>query len=201
MSDEGNLPAARGQLDKAVTRLCDPQRRIAQGRLVVGPSLYRQLRDDLSGKQGNSKATAKSMPPIWIDDAQLLITIDRTTRTWNPQPGSTPELLRELADRPWRPQDVEQLTTIAGTVLRWCDQIGALLNPQSVKDIVAPCPACGKRHVYRRDAGGEMVRAAALQVVALQGCTCQACGAHWGPQLYIHLCRVLGFAMPEGVLE
>ena len=60
--------------------------------------------------------------------------------------------------------------------------------------------ACTATHVYR-DAAGEMVRMPALQIVADTGCTCQACKHTWGPELFLHLARVLGFDTPEGVLD
>ena len=41
----------------------------------------------------------------------------------------------------------------------------------------------------------------ALQIVADTGYTCLACKHTWGPDLYLHLARVLGFDTPEGVLE
>jgi hypothetical protein len=54
--------------------------------------------------------------------------------------------------------------------------------------------------VYRRDSAGELVRQPALQIVAEQGCTCQACRHCCTPDLYLHLCRVLGFDLPDGVI-
>ncbi|WP_424712782.1 DUF7340 domain-containing protein [Mycobacteroides abscessus] len=64
----------------------------------------------------------------------------------------------------------------------------------------APCPACQKRWVYRRDSSGENVRQPALQLTA-QGCSCQACRYTWDPSYFVHLARVLECPLPEGVLE
>jgi hypothetical protein len=80
-------------------------------------------------------------------------------------------------------------------------KIDALVNPQSIKTVSAPCPNCNSRFIYRRDSAGESVRQPALQIIADQGCTCQSCRYCRPPERYLLLCRVLGFEMPEGVLE
>ena len=47
----------------------------------------------------------------------------------------------------------------------------------------------------------EHVRVPALQIIAEQGCTCLVCRACWTPDRYLLLCRVLGYSLPDGVLE
>lgn len=69
-----------------------------------------------------------------------------------------------------------------------------------MKEISAPCPACGVSHVYRTKAG-ERVRQAALQIVAATGCRCLNCDATWTPDRYLLLIKVLGFDKPAGVLD
>ena len=90
---------------------------------------------------------------------------------------------------------------IAGNVESWAVSVRSLLHPASIKRVSAPCPACGATTAYRRDAAGERVRTPALQIVTELGCTCQVCRYTWGPQLYLHLARVLGFETPAGVIE
>jgi hypothetical protein len=68
-------------------------------------------------------------------------------------------------------------------------QIKALLHPQHVKHLSAPCLACNATTVYRRDSSGEHVRLPLLQIVADTGCTCQACKHTWLPQHYLLLCQ------------
>jgi uncharacterized protein with PIN domain len=68
-------------------------------------------------------------------------------------------------------------------------KIDALVNPQSIKTVSAPCPNCNSRFIYRRDSAGESVRQPALQIIAEVGCTCQACGAFWAPGSHLLLCR------------
>jgi hypothetical protein len=41
----------------------------------------------------------------------------------------------------------------------------------------------------------------ALQIVAKQGCTCQACRHTWLSRHYLLLCKVLGFDLPADCLE
>lgn len=202
MSD-GNIRAAHNRLRHAINRLCAPNLAHHQNRTVTAPSLYDQLCADLAGTQGDNKTPAKSLPPIWIDAAQLKQTIDHQTAHWvkRPKDVATPTRLKALADQTWRPQDTEHVNDIGNTIDRWATSITSLLDPQSVKHISAPCPSCGRRTVYRRDGAGETIRQPALRIVTNQGCTCLHCDAHWAPDKYLFLCKLLGFDLPEGVLE
>ena len=116
-------------------------------------------------------------------------------------PATTVDRIRALPDRRWRPQDVARMEQITAVLLDWAVDIGDMLNPPRKMTISAACPACGETTTHRRDKGGDRVRVPVLQVVADRGCTCLACGAHWAPTLYTHLSRVLGFELPDGVLE
>lgn len=200
---DGNIQAAKQQFDHAVNKLCAQRPGIYQHKMRYAPSLYRALRDDLAGTQGDHKSHAKSQPPIWIDACQLLAEIDTQTRRWLPGHSrwDTPGRLDMLAGIAWRPQDTSRVTSMTATVLRWCEAITNMLEPQSVKTISAACPSCGRNSVFRRDSAGETVRQPALRIVGNQGCTCLACDAHWAPEKYLWLCNLLGFELPEGVLE
>jgi hypothetical protein len=200
MSD-GNIQAARTKLTRAVDRLCKPRMAVYHDKTRYGLSLYRQLESDLAGTQGDTRTPAKSLPPLWIDAVQVLGEMDSETRKWCPKGHSTPQRLGALSATSWRPQDTDHVTTIATTVDGWCETILHLMDPESVKHISAACPSCGRNFVYRNDSAGERVRQPALKVVTETGCTCQACQAHWAPDRYMFLCRLLGFALPEGVLE
>lgn len=201
---DGNIQAARQHLGAAVDRLCQPTPRIINHRMRHQPSLYDQLRDDLAGTQAaDHKTHAKSQPPIWIDACQLLAEIDTQTRQWvrRPKHVGTTMRLNHLANQTWRPQDTDLVTTITNTINRWADQITNMLDPQSVKTITAACPSCGRYTTTRKDSAGETIRQPALRIIANQGCTCGACGAHWAPDRYLFLCRLLNFELPDGVLE
>jgi hypothetical protein len=200
---DGNIQAARTKLARAVQRLTAPRNAHFLDNVRIAPSLYTQLVSDLAGTQGDTRTPAKSLPPLWIDACQLIVDMDRTTAKWaNGQFNDTPHRLQALSfAATWRPQDTHHVNTIATTVDSWCDKIINLLDPQSRKEITAPCPSCGKRVVYRKDPAGELVRQAALVLIVGQGCTCLSCDAHWSPDYYMHLARLLKCDLPAGVLE
>ena len=201
MSD-GNIMAAKVKLKRAVDRLIEKRPAVHYDATVYQPSLYACLVSDLAGTQGDTRTPAKSLPPLWIDAVQLATDIDYQTRKWCPKPGNTPYRLQSLAFAAWRPQDTDQVFDIIRTVNHWCESILNLLDPENRKYIEdAACPSCGKKIVYRRDGGGDMVRQPALKLVVNQGCTCQSCDAFWAPEKFLFLGRLLGYDTPEGVLE
>lgn len=200
--DERTLPQARRSLEDAVAKLVAPQHRVIADKLRTAPSRYHQLASELAGTQGDTHTPAKSIPPLWIDATQLLADIDRQARRWEPKPPDTPARLNSIAAKTYRPQDVDFVAMIAAQVSRWCDSIDSLLEPESVKHIAdAACPSCNKRHFYRKDSAGDTVRQPALQIITSQGCECLCCGAYWDPTRYLFLCKLLGFQLPDGVLE
>jgi hypothetical protein len=205
-TEDGNLPAALRALDLAVHALCDPQHQYLESRLLTMPSLYLQLMDAVTGEQVNTGGGggAKSRPPLWLDALKWLQEIDLALEVWQPAYSGVPATVGRchwLLQRKWRPQDADRIEKMAETIRLWAVKIDELLNPPRVTTITAPCPACGTQFVHRRDDLGENVKMPALQIVADKGCTCQACRYTWEPSHYIHLCRVLGFEMPKGVLE
>lgn len=198
---DGNIVAARTRLEHAVDRLIKPRLGTHHNHTVTALSLYGQLVSDLAGTQGDTRTPAKSLPPLWIDACQLRSDIDTQTHKWVPKPGSTPQRLQSLQVKSWRPQDTDLVTGMARTVDGWCESITNLLDPQSCKFISAACPSCGRETIYRKDSGGEVVRQPALKLEINVGCQCQHCKAFWAPDRYLFLCRLLGFELPEGVLE
>lgn len=198
---DGNIKAAQTRLGRAVQKLTGPRMLIHYDKTLYAPSLYLTLKSDLAGTQGDTRTPAKSLPPLWIDACQLLQDIDRKTIRWCPRPGDTPARLQLISFQKWRPQDTDAVHAIAGIVEHWCESILHLLNPDASKYITAACPQCERQTVHRKDSAGEVVRQPALKLVANQGCTCQACGAFWAPDRYLFLCRLLGFELPDGVLE
>lgn len=199
---DGNIQAARTKLGRAVQRLTAPHPAVYHDVTLWAPSLYARLQDGLAGTQGDTRTPAKSLPPIWIDASMLLQQIDRQTIKWAPIPGETTTRLQKLSFQTFRPQDTKLVTEIAHTVDGWCESILNLLDPQDRKFISgAACPSCGKETVYRKDSAGETVRQPALKLVVSQGCTCQSCNAFWAPEKFLFLGRLLGYEIPEGVLE
>lgn len=197
---DGNIVAAKKALNLAVGKLTDQRPGLHNTHTVWAPSLYHQLVSELAGTQGDTRTPAKSLPPVHLDAVQLRKDIDDQTYRWVQTLGTTPQRLRMLADRQWRPQDTEVVTAMAELIEHWCSKIMGLLDPQPTKFISAACPSCGKETVKRKDSGGDWVRQPALKIETM-GCTCQACRAFWAPDRYLFLCRLLGFDMPTGVLE
>jgi hypothetical protein len=128
--------------------------------------------------------------------------IDVAVEAWQPAfTGVPPSVgrLRCIQTRRWRPQDTRQIEQIANAVRAWADAVDALLNPPRHWTLPSPCPSCNTAIVYRRDSGGEMIRQPALQIDP-EGCFCTKCRAHWTPDKFVFLARVLG-SLPENVLE
>lgn len=210
--DERHLPQARRDLHNAIMALVNPQPLRTETETVWLDSLYLQLRGAVPGEKQHRSGVARSQPPAWIDAIDTLRDIDQSVTGWEPRwpaiPGDlsgdaeppTVLRLRSINDRTWRPQDVGEVKKIGAKIRGWVDHITTLLADVHVKHISAPCPACGKQTVYRKDSAGELVRQPALQITTM-GCVCQACRASWSPDLYLHLARVLGYELPAGVLE
>lgn len=214
VDSDGNLPGALEKLRDGVSALTDPKLQIVDGRKEWAEPLYASLCDAVESVEGSGMfmGVAKSQPPIWTDAFDLRNKIDVRVKEWQRDPGvydgdltqpPTPETVRRLRileSLQWRPQDAKALEGYGSDLERWCEEIKHLLNPEPVKTVSAPCPACQKRWVYRKDSAGENVRQPALQLTA-QGCVCQACRYEWGPQYFMHLAAVLECPLPEGVLE
>jgi hypothetical protein len=200
---DGNIQTAADRLHIAVSGFVDEVKAMAGGAVRVVPSWYDQLSDSTATTMGHAtvQTARRSMPPVWCDALDLRCEIDAKTLEWEPAQPTAPARLRAVAARPWRPQDTSGVEKIAGNVESWSVSVQSLLHPTSVKQLSAPCPACGAKSAYRRDSAGERVRVPALQIITELGCTCLVCRHTWGPELYLHLARVLGFETPAGVIE
>lgn len=224
---DGDLRTARKHLADAIHRLTGRTRytidRDPDGEhrtdprthttVAFGDSLYTQLRDMIAGAQGTQLgSTARSMPPLWVDAADVLTDIDTTIAAEQPDPGifdgdlstePTADTIRRLHlidDRTWRPQDVTHIEHLTDLINGWVTRIEELFDPPERRSLPNPCPACNTKVVYRRDSAGESVRQPALQI-GVYGCECLHCHTVWGPDYFTHLARVLGYDRPAGVLE
>lgn len=211
---DGNIVAARERLAEAIHALIDerPVPLFLEGggtEVTWVDSYYVQLAGSVAGQNVAEKGDSRQgRVPIWVDAVDLIREIDATVAVWErsrPAPGTneptTVLRLKALAGASFRPQDTHKVNRWAGSVRTWVDQIKRLLDPEGIKHISEPCPACGATKVYRRDSSGQLVRQPALQLVTNQGCTCMACKTFWEPTKYLFLCKLLGFDLPEGVLE
>lgn len=212
-NEDGSLPDARRQLDDAIAGLCDPKpQTLHDGTLTWLDSWYCQLRDAIPGSKRDRTGVSASQPPLWLDAAQLKQEIDTAVAIWErPFPALPGDLsdephpvtvlrLKAIQTRPWRPQDVKGIEQIAAAVASWVENIEALLTDKPRWTLPAACPACNRKTVYRHDSSGELVRQPALQI-GVHGCECASCHTTWGPSLFTHLARVLGYPLPEGCLE
>lgn len=165
------------------------------------PSLYTQIRDDIQGLTGTTGlGKSESRPPLWVDGIDWLNKVDAIAEAWTPHhTGGTVERLDELTrNHTFGPDDTSWLHQSAKTVRAVVVEGENLLQGQQVRrfDVVAPCPECGKRTVYRRDSGGDMVRQTALQLT-VHGCTCVACGTWWDRDHLNFLAEVIGCERKE----
>lgn len=212
---DGNIQAARKALDLAIHQLCNPQPKTADdGRIHWVDSWYVQLEESVPGEKQHGTGISRSEPPLWTDAVDLLNVIKAQVSAWEPHwPLQLPSMwpwayddeyptilrLRILNQRRWRPQDTRTVDSYAATIVGWVKQISDLLNPAPHWHLPNPCPACNTRWVYRMSAG-ERVRQPALRI-GEHGCQCGQCGQVWAPQYFAHLANVLGYELPEGVLE
>lgn len=216
VSEDGNLPEALRRLGDAISALTDPRAEFADGKTHWVDSYYIELREALPGEQGSGHGVARSLPALWLDALDLLTEIDTAVRCWEPgDPGfdgdlteapTPPTVLRlriieklGCRGRNWRPQDTSKVEQIAGNVESWVASIKQLLTPTPAWTLPSPCPACGTKTVYRKDAAGDLIRRPALQI-GPAGCQCQACKHTWEPAYFTHLAAVLGYPLAEGVL-
>jgi hypothetical protein len=210
-AEDGSLPDARRQLDDAISGLCDPKpQTLHDGEVTWIDSLYVQLLEAVPGSKRERTGVSASQPPVWVDAMCLIQEIDTAVAIWERPfpvlPGDlsdeTPPVtvlrLKAIRARLWRPQDCRNILQIAEAVASWSENIKSLLFPEPRWTLPAACPQCNTRIVYRMDSAGERVRQPALQLSTEGGAWCQKCQSTWHPQF---LARLLGYELPEGVLE
>lgn len=155
-------------------------------------SVYVRIRTALTGRPAYRTALQQSRPPCNTAVLALLVDVDTTVGSWEPNGKSTVDRLRLLAGRGWRPQDCALIDGYSDQLERWAVSAAELLTESPRVFLREPCPRCGERFAYRHDsAGDEMVRVRALRV-SETGCKCQACGAFWAPDRFEWLARLLG---------
>ena len=138
--------------------------------------------------------------PYGSTPSGLIKLIDYTVERWLPFHQETTEIRLRCIARigHWSTDDVDGIVQWTRQLQEWVERIDGLLTPQHVKQVSAPCPACGATTAYRRDSAGDRVRVSALQIVTQIGCTCLVCRTTWAPDHYLFLCRLLGFELPRG---
>ncbi|MEE3066600.1 MAG: hypothetical protein VYA67_22105 [Actinomycetota bacterium] len=224
---EQDLNDAIEKLRAAIANLIDPRPLTTDDGTQWLDSLYDQLTAAIPGQFLGRYGLAKSQPPLWIAAIDTLNDIDTKTRTWQPNPNHpTPTLatypnylinalntdqpthrrLHLRRTRTWTTNDTKTINTITNQITQATQKIETLFTENHTKHLPAPCPACEAQIVYRTDDAGERVRQPALQITTtpegtLIGCQCQNCKYVWGPERFRILAQVLGYPLPEGVLE
>jgi hypothetical protein len=188
-SPDGALPLATRRLADGVHALADPQPTTIRGAYLFTDPLYLSLRGALRGSK-NSRTGALRSAPCRIEILSLLIAIDTTVSGW--EPGKTTlDRLHEHAARSFRPQDCALIDEHCGQLEHWAVEGERLLaDAPRVYLVGTPCPRCGATSSYHRSSG-ECIRRPALRV-AEDGCSCEGCGAFWGPDRFHWLARLLG---------
>lgn len=159
----------------------------------VGGSGLRRVAPVAEGQQ--------DLPGRWaaVDDAVPRRRADpadrhrRRVAGWEPHGKTTIERLHQLAARTWRPMDCDLIDGYSGTIEAWVVAGAELLAPAPRVYLPRPCPRCSQNFAYHRSIGGELVRTRALRV-SDEGASCGSCGAHWGPDRFHWLAKLLGFA-------
>lgn len=220
LEEDGNIVAAMRRLDNAISALIDSKPTTRQldddsTRIEWLDPLYTQLVEAIPGEKKHRTGVSASQPPLWIDATDLLQKINSTVVSWEKNwPILLPSMwkfayedeyptiqrLRILSRRKWRPQDTSKVDSYAALLESWAEKIIDLLADTPKLTLPNPCPSCDTAIVYRHDSAGDLVRRPALQIGA-NGCECQNCHYVWAPEYFQHLANVLGYELPEGVLE
>src|SRR5262249_13326036 len=100
-----------------------------------------------------------------------------------------------------RPQDVATIGHYCDELAHWTIAATELLAPEPRVFLPMPCPRCGARFAYRFNSSGEQVRTGGALRVSERGCECGACHAHWQPEEFHWLARLIGCeAAVDGVI-
>jgi hypothetical protein len=190
---DGPLPLAKRRLGDAVAALADPQPVVIASVYRWQTPIYLELRHALNGSKTYRTGVQRSLLPCRVDVLALVIDIDRTSTGWLPDgKGGTLGRLHQLAGKAWRPQDCDLLAGYTDRLECWVLTAAELLRPTARVFLVdTPCPCCGARSAYVRNADGERARQPALKV-SEDGAVCGACKARWNPGQFGLLARLLG---------
>lgn len=196
-----DLLLATNALQDAIHKLTLPTPSYVNNVYVEIPGLYTQLWQTMSTYRNEAaSSTARSRPPVLIEGLEVKRRLDIFIDSLPCGcAGTTYSQLTALSSRAWAIEDIRQIQWITRKLIRFTEDIQRLLDQDHVKEITAPCPACGVEYVERRDGGGEIVWSYALRASAEYGCTCQSCGCHWAPNQLMELATDANLPAPQGV--
>lgn len=214
-SEERELQKARAELRKAGRELVDRTEvevrdpRDRSVRKVHGQALLEQLRDAVSNAGGPGGKRAGTGSPELLSLAALTLLrqleLELVTMHVNAirdQSFTLDERIRAVVAMTRRRADVGTTTASTERLAAMADQIRDLLDPAKQLDVVAACPECGERTVWRK-VDGESVRMSALSVDVASGkCVCLGCKTAWdGPGQLNVLVRMIRAAEVEAAVS
>jgi len=187
------------QLDYAVARLTQPWTDVIAPReagdkyatIEYDPlidMLQQAVRSSL-GRTTSGPGSSGDRSPIDLKSFETLERIDGIARAWASEfQLSTKEPLKDTVTQVaakmealWASNAVTEVVYVGvqRNLITWVDDIWALFNPPTRKELTAPCPRCEQRYFFTTD--GE--RQAALIAQYWHGLApeaeCQRCGARW----------------------
>lgn len=188
--------AARELVDRTMVDVRDPQTKTTSTKRAK--PLLEQLRDAVSnaGGAGGKRAGTGSPELVSLAALTLLRQIEFELLTMHvqavrDQSFTVEERIRTVVAMTNRRADVATTTSSTARLAAMAEQIRDLLDPAKQLDVVAPCPVCGRRTVWR-EVAGEQVQASALSLDVASGrCVCLSCEASWQPQHLELLLRMI----------
>jgi uncharacterized protein with PIN domain len=190
---DGNIHASVSKLHRAVAELFVEQRKQFANRMLVAPSLYRQLEDLVHGQTGE-RSGGRPGAPLYVDCLDLLVRIDAESAKMCRGTDNVEIRIQWLINHNYRPQDSALVESWADQITQWTRLAQAILDPDPHWTLPNACPECRTKVVYRTVAGEE-VRQPALHITH-EGCRCQRCRTLWPPDRFELLAKILN---PDGV--
>ena len=202
MTAHRTVHQALGELQAALAELTQPRKRKvlrAGGGTTshMAPSLLDELRRAIgtSGESGGGGRGSRTPIPVDPPALDLLrkisVDVDHLHQAALTASGlALEEHLRQIGHLATGWASVDTIDWATGWLRHWVGQITGLLDPEQRRSIDAPCPLCGARMASRHDAG-ETVQVPALLVDARHGADCQACHAHWPPEMLRQLASLI----------
>lgn len=163
----------------------------------VQPPLLGQLREAVAptadGGQGNGSGTYTPLNEHVVDVLTQIETdaADLHVKATMHDGFTAEDRIRAMVEIAGRWTNVDHVGAMLNYLREWSREIRDVLEPPKRFDLVAPCPACGVRFVWRQH-DGESVKQPALSVDGRTGCTCLDCGHVWPPAQLTHLAMAIG---------
>jgi len=209
-------------LTEAVTKLTTKWSDVlspADGMDTYRPIDYDPLLDMLAaavtastGQTESGRSDARERNPVNIQAFTLLERIDGQTRAWLKDnnvraPKDLKAAVALLADRLgalWASNQIQEREYVrwTGMIRKWADDIWALFDPPTTKEIIGACPECGEEHSF----GPEGEKSSAISAYYWRdvepAAQCRRCDAEWkGQTQLIQLAYRIGASVDEDAIR